>query len=120
MTLAFEAKCVDCADAIDGEILQLSFDTVPEGYDEEERRTPNFRISRDFEFPDPATVEWHDGRDYDGGAEILSGTLSRGRISTSFGWASPPAGPKIRRMFENIKEQLTAVGQKLSHLRRFL
>ncbi len=62
MALAFEAKCVDCADAMDGEILQVSFDTVLEGYDEEDRSTPYFRISPDFEFPDPATVEWHDGR----------------------------------------------------------
>jgi len=38
----------------------------------------------------------------------------------SFRWATPPAAPSIQLMFENIKDQLTAVTQKLSHLRRFL
>jgi len=40
MTLAFKAKFVGCADAIGGEIMQVSFDTKSEGEDEDERRTP--------------------------------------------------------------------------------
>ncbi len=81
MTLAFEAKFVDCADAIGGEILQVSFDTVPSSHDEDERCTPYVLISRNFEFADAATVEWHDGKDYDGGAEITSVSLKRDRVS---------------------------------------
>src|SRR6266542_1714493 len=64
MTLAFEAKFVDCADAIGGEILQVSFDTVPSSRAEDDRCTPYVLISRNFEFPGSATVEWHDGKDY--------------------------------------------------------
>ena len=80
MKLAFEAKFVDCGDAIDGEILQLSFDTVPSSHDAGERCTPYVLISRNFEFSDSATVEWHDGLDYDGGAEIKSLLLRRDRV----------------------------------------
>ena len=83
MTLAFEAKFVDCADAIGGEILQVSFDTVPASHNEDERCTPYVSISRNFEFPGSATVEWHDGIDYDGGAEIREIVLMRGRVSAT-------------------------------------
>ena len=85
MTLAFKAKFVGCADAIDGEILQVSFDTKSDGEDEDERRTPYVLISRNFEFPDPATIEWHDGNDYDGGAMILSMVLARDRVVIKLG-----------------------------------
>ena len=81
MTLAFEAKFVDCGDAIGGEILQVSFDTVSANHDEDERRTPYVLISRNFEFPYSATVEWHNGQNYDGGAEIRSLILQRDRLS---------------------------------------
>ena len=81
MTLAFESRFVSCNDAIDGEILQVTFDTRPSSSREDERRTPYLLISRNFDFPDSATVEWHDGRDYDGGAEIVTMTLRRDRMS---------------------------------------
>jgi hypothetical protein len=81
VTLAFHAKYVSCADAIGGEILQVSFETIPAGQDEIERTTPYVLISRNFEFPGSATIEWHDGKDYDGGAEIISMTLRRDRVS---------------------------------------
>jgi len=80
MTLAFEAKYISCADAMDGEILQVTFDTISEVHDEEERRTPYVLISCNFEFDDSVTVEWHDGHDYDGGAKIFAVTLGRTRI----------------------------------------
>jgi len=79
--LAFEAKFVDCRDAIGGEILQVSFDTVPASHDQDERSTPYVLISRNFEFAGSATVEWHDGQDYDGGAEISSMSLQRNQVS---------------------------------------
>jgi len=81
MTLAFDATAVDCAAALDGQIIQVDFDTVRHVRDESERTTPYVLISRNFEFPDRATVEWHDGHGYAGGAEIISVTLKRTRIS---------------------------------------
>ena len=81
MTLAFEAKFVDCSDAIGGEILQVMFDTVPASHDEDGRCTPYVLISRNFEFPGSATIEWHDGQNYDGGPEIIFLTLQRNRVS---------------------------------------
>ena len=80
MKLAFEAKFVDCVDAIGGEILQLTFDTVPSSHDEDERCTPYVLISRNFEFPGSATVEWHDGKGYDGGAKVRSLIMQRDRL----------------------------------------
>jgi hypothetical protein len=77
MTLAFDATRIDCADALGGEILQVNFETVPEDQDEDQRSTPYVLISRNFEFPDSATIEWYDGHDYNGGAEIVTITLRR-------------------------------------------
>ncbi|MFZ1548236.1 MAG: hypothetical protein WAT12_14250 [Candidatus Nitrotoga sp.] len=81
MNLIFDAKFVHCGDAMDGEILQVSFDTIPESQHEDERTTPYVLISCNFEFSDSATIEWHDGNDYNGGAEIVVLTLSRTSIS---------------------------------------
>lgn len=81
MTLAFKASCVSCSSVIGGEILQVSFDTMPESKDEDGRDTPYVLISRNFEFPESATIEWHDGKDYDGGAKIVQVTLTRERVS---------------------------------------
>ncbi len=81
MNLNFDAKFVHCSDAMDGEILQVSFDTIPESQHEDERTAPYVLISCNFEFSDSATIEWNDGRDYNGGAKIIAVTLSRTRIS---------------------------------------
>jgi len=79
MILVFRAKSVRCSSAIGGEILQVCFDTMPASGDEEERDTPYVLVSQSFEFPGPATIEWHDGSDYDGGAKIVAVTLARDR-----------------------------------------
>jgi hypothetical protein len=81
MTLAFQSPFVSCNDVIGGEILQVIFDTQPSSSTEDGRKTPYVLISRNFEFGDSSTVEWHDGRDYDGGAEIVTMTLGRDRMS---------------------------------------
>jgi hypothetical protein len=81
MTLAFEATIIDCVDALGGDILQVSFDTMPEDQDEDQRSTPYVLISRNFEFAESAILEWHDGNDYDGGAKIRSITLTRTHIT---------------------------------------
>lgn len=80
MNLNFDAQFVHCGDAMDGEILQVSFDTIPESQGEGKRTTPYVLISCNFEFYDSATIEWHDGSDYNGGVEIIAVTLSRTRI----------------------------------------
>ena len=79
-TLSFECKFVDCSDAIEGEILHVQFDTLPASFDEEDRRSPYLLIGRNFEFAGPATVEWHDGKDYDGGGKIASVRFERDRL----------------------------------------
>jgi hypothetical protein len=80
MTLAFKATYVACTDALGGDILQVSFDTVLDD-DENPRCSPYVLISRNFEFPESAAIEWHNGQDYDGGAEIRSITLTRTHIT---------------------------------------
>ena len=81
MVLRFDAQFVSCSNAGGGDILQISFDTMLKSDEEDKRRTPYVLISRNFEFPGSATIEWHDGHDYDGGAEITSLKLSRECIS---------------------------------------
>jgi len=85
MRLSFEAKYVDCVDAIDGEILQVTFATLPPSHDDVERRSPYVLISRNFEFPGTATVEWHDGIDCDGGRAITEMILRRERVTAGIG-----------------------------------
>jgi len=80
MTLTFKATYVACTDALGGNILQVSFDTVLDD-DETSRCSPYVLISRNFEFDESAAIEWHNGLDYDGGAEIRSITLTRTRIT---------------------------------------
>ena len=79
MILAFTAKHVSCTEAVDEEIMQVLFDTIGE-CDEDARATPYVLIGQDFEFPGPATIEWHDGSKYAGGARIRSVALARNRV----------------------------------------
>ena len=79
MILVFRAKSVRCSSAIGGEIRQVCFDTMSASGDEDERDTPYVLIGQNFEFPGPATIEWHDGSDYDGGTKIVAVTLARDR-----------------------------------------
>jgi len=82
MKLSFDAPHVDCSNAIDGEIQQVTFDTVSDDDQESEtdRRTPYVLISCAFEVSRDPTIEWHDGNDYDGGATIQSALLERQKI----------------------------------------
>jgi hypothetical protein len=76
MTIAFEARSVDCSEALGGDILQVTFDSVIDG-DEECRESPYVLVGQCFEFPGPPTMEWHDGTEYNGGAEICTAVLKR-------------------------------------------
>lgn len=108
MKLSFEAKYVNCADAIGGEILQVTFDTLPPGRDEMERRSPYVMIGRNFEFPGSATVEWHDGIDYDGGGSVIQMVLRRGRVTA-----------RLDRQME-LDVQFTIVDKKFAQLQSYL
>jgi hypothetical protein len=82
MNLSFVAPYVDCSNALDWEIQQVAFDTVCNDADgaEESRKSPYVCISRNFEFPGTARIEWHDGKDDEGGASIRSALLESNRI----------------------------------------
>ena len=66
MNINFEAKYVECTEAMDGELLQVTFDTV-ELENEDDRKTPYVLIGQCFEIPGPPSIEWHDGADFAGG-----------------------------------------------------
>ena len=87
MNLSFEALFVICSNELDWEIQQVVFDTVCDNEDgaEDRRKTPYVSISRNFEFPGPASVEWHDGNDDISGASIISANLEANRILIDIG-----------------------------------
>lgn len=71
----FVASGVEYTEAIDGEIVQVSFDEVlDEDLDQDpfSQTTCYLLISQNYEFPGKPTVEWHDGKTDDGGAEVAN------------------------------------------------
>ncbi|MFZ4776664.1 MAG: hypothetical protein ACOYM3_14935 [Terrimicrobiaceae bacterium] len=82
MNLSFFAPFVDCTNAMDWEIQQVVFDTVRDDPDAEEytRKSPYVCISRNFEFPGAANIQWHDGNDNENGDSIRSTALELDRI----------------------------------------
>jgi hypothetical protein len=79
MMIRFEAKVVDCAEALGGDILQVTLDSV-DLKDEVGRQSPYVLLGQCFEFSGRPTLEWHDGADYDGGAQIHAIVLKRDSI----------------------------------------
>jgi hypothetical protein len=79
MTLSFKANFINCSDALDGEILQVSFDTLSANLDQHDRCSPYLIVSCNFEFDDTATIQWYDGTDC-GGGQIVSMRLERDRV----------------------------------------
>ena len=80
-TIRFTASDVTYNDAIDGEIVQVCFD---EEEDEESELNEDVfgrikcyvMISQNFEFRDRPAVEWYDGRNHDGGSDVLGYKLT--------------------------------------------
>ena len=64
--IEFTAATVECSEAIDWEIVQVNFDTMDSGFDEENRTSPYLMISANFEFSSRVQIEYHDGEDYAG------------------------------------------------------
>ncbi len=85
MILRFKAAFVHIQSMLDGEILQVVFDTLKEETDEDSRKTPQVTISRNFEFPGGPKIEWHDGTDYDGGVALKSVNYDRDRVRIEAG-----------------------------------
>ena len=65
--MRFRAPTVSCSEAIDWEIVRVTFDTEADDFDEENRTSPYLSISANFEFSDAVQIEFHDGDDYSGG-----------------------------------------------------
>ena len=63
---SFTAATVACSEAIDWEIVRVTFDTEPPEFNEENRTTPYISLSANFEFGSDIQVEFHDGIDYSG------------------------------------------------------
>ncbi len=80
MKLEFEAKKVEYNEAMDGEIIQVIFDTEM-NHDSVDDDSISLIIGANYEFPPfKATVDWYDGKEYDGGIEIKSYTLSDNKL----------------------------------------
>ncbi len=87
MHLAFEAQEVSYNEPIDGEIVQASFQEEPDSDDDIDYSKKNHPlppltkyvlISANYEFPPTTTtVEWSDGKDFDGGKLIIEIELSK-------------------------------------------
>ena len=75
MRINFDATIVEYKEAIDGEIVQVTFDE--DDTEDPFKRTKRYIcISQNYEFPGKPTIEWHDGKDYDGGSEVLNYSLA--------------------------------------------
>ena len=75
----FTATTVECSEAIDWEIVQVSFDAGKPGIEETGRTSPYLLISANFEFGDEVQIEFHDGKDYNGDS-VTSIDLWRDRV----------------------------------------
>ncbi len=65
-SLQFFAHSVDCSEAIDWELVRVTFDTEMPDFDEDHRTTPFVSLSANFEFGNDIQVEVYDGEDYHG------------------------------------------------------
>ena len=65
-TLNFTATNVSCSEAIDWEIVRVTFDTVADDFDEDLRITPFLSLNANFEFANDVQIEFFDN-DYSGG-----------------------------------------------------
>jgi hypothetical protein len=60
------AVTVQCSEAIDWEIVQVTFDTEASDFDEENRTSEYLLLSANFEFGNDVQIEFYDGDDYGG------------------------------------------------------
>ena len=80
MHLNFTSKITSYNEAIDGEIIQVSFEEY-ETEDAFNQTALYLLLSISYEFPPfEPTIEWFDGRECNGGAEILNYKLTRNAL----------------------------------------
>ena len=105
--ISFLATEVEYNEAIDGEIVQVSFDEDP---DQEpfDRTKCYVMISQNYEFTGAPTLEWHDGIEDDGGSEVLSYKLTNDLFEL------------ITTDGVKFKVQLDCKGETFTKIQRFL
>lgn len=108
----FRASRVECREAIDWEIVQVSFDTMGASFEEESRTTPYLLISANFEFSERVQIEYHDGRDY-AGDSLNRIDLCRNRIVAVSG-----GGCEFEIAFELCDEAFAELREYLKVLQR--
>ena len=64
-SIHFNAQNVECSEAMDFEIVRVTFDTEASGFDEENRTSEFISLSTNFEFGNVVQIEFHDRVDYD-------------------------------------------------------
>ena len=83
--IEFTATKVNCFEALDWEIVQVTFGTAESGIEEADRTSPYLLINVNFEFGSEVGMEFYDGEDYQGDA-LAHLALWRNRvIATSKG-----------------------------------
>jgi len=81
MKLEFKARSVNYDEAIGGDIVQAIFEENPDD-DPLEPTSKSLSLSINYEFPPcNLNVEWCDGSEYGGGAEIKSYQLNERELS---------------------------------------
>jgi hypothetical protein len=76
MNINFKDIDVEYNEAIDGDIVEISFDE-DSNEDPFNRTKCYICISQNYEFRGEPTLEWHDGKDYDGGSGIENYNLTK-------------------------------------------
>lgn len=71
--ISFKANKVSFQEANGGDIIQILFnEEIAENQSDDPNSIskPYFLITQDYEFPSKPTIEWFDGKDFDGGADL--------------------------------------------------
>lgn len=71
MNISFIAKEVEYTEALDGDIIQISFDEDPSG-DPFNKTTSCIVIQQNYEFPNGLSFQWNDGNNNEGASDIFS------------------------------------------------
>ena len=83
MHLKFRAQKVSYNEAIGGEIVQVVFEEFEEGKIDSpfERSALYLLVSMNYEFDgNSPTLEWYDGNEFNGGAEVLNYKINRNSL----------------------------------------
>lgn len=110
-TLSFVASNVSCSEAMDWEIVRVTFDTVADDFDEDLRNSPFLSLNANFELANDVQIEFYD-KDYSGG-DLTKIDLWRDRVL-----AYSEAGLVFDISFEISTDSFTALRSYLKILCR--